>query len=207
MKRTVIRSIARAMIGRTQTIACPERQLWTQAMAAELDRIGSDWEALDFALGCLAAIGWETLRMRKFEPLIRWLLAFGVLAWAVAKVYLIVILSLKDGSAVSLALPDWIWATLSGAALLYAGAALALFAGRYLAFGLCLTCALAVISIQFGLAQWQFIRADFQPAEDLMWFFALISEDYFVWTAFLVGTAVMLFLKTCCRGRIALWPA
>ncbi len=207
MKIFSIRNIANNLIKHTKIIAAYDRRSWTLAMAVEIKYIKSDWEALNFAIGCFATMFMENLKMKKFEPLVRWILASCALAWATAKIYLLAALFENSGDVTDNVVPLWLYVILIAAAFSYAGLAFSLFKKKHLLVGVFFVAALATNSVLFALTQVQFLLLNFQPTEKLTWFFAIISEEYFMWTAILFGAAIMLVLKNLDRAKSVLWPA
>ena len=143
--------------------------------------------------------------MKKFEPVVRWMLILIALAWAAAKIYLLSSIIENATGVVENTTPVWLHAILIMAAFCYAGTAYSLIKTKYLLFGLFLIAALATNSALFALTQFQFLRLDFQPVEKLTWFFAVISEEYFMWISILFGAAIMLVLRNFDRARAILW--
>ena len=202
MNPSCYRKATNGLLRYAQKIGHPDRAPWIRAMAAETRSIKSDFGALEFALGSFIAITKETLRMQRFEPVVRWFLVCSSLAWAAGKIYLVVALWEK-----SVATPLWLTAILALAAVVYAASAFSLLTKKYLLFCVFLVLALATNSALFGFAQFQFLLVDFQPAESLTWYFAVISEEYFMWTAMLFGALVILALKNFDRAKAALLPS
>lgn len=145
--------------------------------------------------------------MQKFEPLIRHVLILAALAWASAKIYFIVMIYEKSDATLSVGQPIWLYVAFGIAAISYAGITFSLFRKEYLLFGFFLFAALATNTLMFSVVQFQFLIADIVSTKSLTWYLAIVSEEYFMWTAFLTGAFVIIALKNFNRAKEILLQA
>ena len=186
-----VRNIAQNIATWTTAIAPRGRRDWAAAMAAEINYIDDDFEALVFSIGCLETVMMEQNHMSKIGSAIAVALGCAIGAWAVAKFYLLFILN----GAETTVWPVHLWMNVSASGICYAGAAVSLFRKRAIAFGAWLGLALVANTLNFLLTTSEFIFAGGTGAADLTWRLAIVSEEYFVWTAFLGGAMLMIVLS------------
>jgi len=172
-------------------------------MVAEVDHISSDLEALEYSIGCLSVVCKEYLIVNRFEPLFRWGLAFVILGWAGAKIYLGAALLENSENATSTVFPAWFLPGVWAAALFYMGAAVSFLLKRHVAFIGFFLAALAVNSIQLMANSIQmFVLPASPPNYPSLYVLAIVGEEYFAWTAILLGAAAIWFLRQY-RGAFA----
>lgn len=197
-----LRNIVFRILLALQNLNLMSDQAWLQAMLSEMDMIESHSEALVFGLGCIRATAFTYLKRQRFEPLLRCSLIGFIFAWAAAKAYFIFALLTKSNRLD--VLPIWIIGTLGLAGLAYGLSALSLCARRYAVFGMFLLSALAINSLFFGFAQFQFIQAGADRPESLTWYLAVVSEEYLMWIAILLAGSLGFILKNYDGVRLAL---
>ena len=184
-----IRNLAHWLMAATFHAAPDTKDDWATAMATELDYIPSDFAALEFSIGCLFASLKENIRMQRYEPLLRWFLAICILFWAMAKGYLLIAVTGHDAQPTNFAAPNWFILATIGSGIAYGSGAYFLFGKKFLSFGVMLVCALIINSATLGINALQYGKTGFQGTDNLTFFLALISEDYFIWSAILLGIA------------------
>jgi len=160
-KTTYIRDLSHHLFRFAEKIAAqpPDKKNridWVRAMAAETNFIPSDLETLEFAFNCWFMITMETLKMKKFVPVIKLILAALTATWALGKLYLLSTL---------------------------------------------LVAAIITNSILFSLTQFQFYLSNMESNIEFTWHLAIVSEEYFMWSAVTFGTIVTLLLKNFDRTK------
>jgi len=170
---------------------------WTRAMRAEMNIIGDDKEAVAFGFGCIRTLGINYLKARRFEPLLRWSMVILVFSWAGAKAYLTYAIAGKEGAG----LPSWFIAPIIAAGIIYLFLGISLWKRHHFAYSFFLVLALGVNALLFGLTQVQYLQSNPADSFNLTWHLAVISEEYFVWSAFFVGGFTVYCLGNCKSNR------
>jgi len=205
-KTTYIRDLSHHLFRFAEKIAAqpPDKKNridWVRAMAAETNFIPSDLETLEFAFNCWFMITMETLKMKKFVPVIKLILAALTATWALGKLYLLNALITQSGIESIGQPPAWLIIILAIAALIYTGLAVTIFTNRYITFSTLLVAAIITNSILFSLTQFQFYLSNMESNIEFTWHLAIVSEEYFMWSAVTFGTIVTLLLKNFDRTK------
>lgn len=195
MSNSLKRKLANYFFSITDAFVSEGRREWWRAMSAEAEHINSDWKALEFALGCSIAIIWETMHMQKYEPLLRWGLGLAVFIWASAKLYVVSILLARQGISAHVLSPALTLGVFSISALAYGGLSFSLVRKKMGFAGIFILAALLANVVLFSATQFQFQANNFQSGPDLVWRFAIISEEYFIWTCTAMGAGFAMALR------------
>ncbi len=175
------------------------KQDWGKAMRAEITHINSPFAALIFALGCLKTAGLANLKATRWEPLGRALLCFHITVWVFAKFYGGVILSgaSKTGK-IEMSLLQSNMIGLAGFA--YLGLALCVMLRKWIGV---IACGLAALGLNTALLMSSIFSgpASLHSLESLdVLAFAIISEEYSIWTTILIGGAFIWLWQSRYRG-------
>lgn len=179
----------------TQRLMPAARQDWAKAMRAEIGHISSPFVALAFALGCLRTAGLANLKAARWEPLGRAFLCFHITVWVGAKFFAGVILSAasQKGEIEMSALEAGI---IGIAGFAYLGLALSIISRKWVG---ALACGLAALGLNTALLMSSIFSGLASPRTtehlDIL-AFAIISEEYFIWSTVLVGGAIIWLWQT-----------
>lgn len=179
--RWLTNTVVRHMLGH----ADKTNREWALAMAAEVDEIAADAEALLFALGC-----WRAVLFSQREWVIWASTGLGamLIGWAGAKTYFALLIAGIAPMADSSIVPPWVvvWAGTAGTAYCVAG--LAIVFSRWWVAMAALFAALVINGAGYGTS----VLTD---TELTLWLMAIAGEDYFIWTCAVLALGGLAWLR------------
>ena len=184
-----------------KTMRTPNSE-WVRAMTAEIDSIQPPKDAVIFAIGCYLALMKETFRMLSYEKPLRIILALAAISWAGAKAYLALSLFQRGGIESSLLNLFLLIGALTLSGVSYLALATALFRDKYISAGIFAMGALMANAVFFAVTHFNFVILKMVNSVSLTWYFAVVCEEYFVWSIFFIAIAGLAYLRKPARAML-----